>query len=347
VTKGLRGRVEGAAEQVLARQKYVTPVDVCVAIGWLPSVHLDSWRQGRVGALDEVLPVARQKQDDLLGSLEHWAVGKGLKQSEASYIAATRDRRELRFTTDGTAGAERAWRAQWISPDLTGKQSERVTRKQSAQPDLVVIQPVKDFTCAECGEDGGGLLIMDDAGPLCMTCADMDHLVFLPSGSAALTRRAKKASRLSAVVVRWSKTRKRYERQGLLVEEPALEQAEQECLADEDARARRRERDAERRVAEDVVFQGTLAAEIRRLYPRCPPGRAEAIAAHAAVRSSGRVGRSAAARALDPQAIRLAVVASIRHEDTDYDTLLMSGVPRQEARDQIRSNIDRVLAEWS
>ena len=69
-------------------------------------------------------------------------------------------------------------------------------------------------------------------------------LVFLPSGEAALTRRAKKASGLSAVVVRWSRTRKRYERQGLLVEEAALEQAEQQCLADEDARTRRRCRPA-------------------------------------------------------------------------------------------------------
>jgi hypothetical protein len=47
--------------------------------------------------------------------------------------------------------------------------------------------------------------------------------------------------------VRWSRTRKRYERQGLLVEDAALEQAEQQCLADSDARMRRRERDQERR----------------------------------------------------------------------------------------------------
>jgi hypothetical protein len=65
-----------------------------------------------------------------------------------------------------------------------------------------------------------------------MACADMDHLVFLPSGDAALTRRAKTNSRLSAVVVRFSRARKRYERQGILVEEDALERAEQECLAD-------------------------------------------------------------------------------------------------------------------
>jgi len=41
------------------------------------------------------------------------------------------------------------------------------------------------------------------------------------------------------------------------------------------------------------------------------------------------------------------VVASVRHLDTDYDSLLMSGVPRAVARDRIRPDIDRVLARWS
>jgi hypothetical protein len=188
---------------------------------------------------------------------------------------------------------------------------------------------------------------MDDKGPLCLACADLDHLVFLPSGDAALTRRAKKASRLSAVVVRWSRTRKRYERQGVLVEEPALELAEQQCLADEDARRRRRERDRVRRADEDVQLQARFAQEVRRLFPRCPAERAEAIARHAGLRGSGRVGRSAAGRSLDEKAITLAVVASVRHENTDYDDLLMSGVPRQDARDRIRPAIDRFLATWA
>ncbi|MEV4351982.1 DUF2293 domain-containing protein, partial [Actinoplanes sp. NPDC049596] len=60
----------------------------------------------------------------------------------------------------------------------------------------------------------------------------------------------------------------------------------------------------------------------------------------------GRVGRSAAGRALDPDAVTRAVIASIRHQDTPYDELLMSGVPRDEARAQIRTAIDQVLERW-
>jgi hypothetical protein len=116
--------------------------------------------------------------------------------------------------------------------------------------------------------------MMEDAGPVCLGCADVDHLVFLASGDAALTRRAKANSRLSAVVVRFSRARRRYERQGILVEEAALDRAEAECLADEEARARRRERDALRRGDQDLELQARMAAEIARLFPGCPVERA-------------------------------------------------------------------------
>jgi hypothetical protein len=210
---------------------------------------------------------------------------------------------------------------------------------------IVVVQPIKDWSCAECG-DTGGLLKMEDAGPLCLGCSDLDHLAFLPSGDAALTRRSTKASSLSAVVVRWSRARKRYERQGVLVEESALVLAEQECMSDADARMRRRERDQVRRAELDVDFQERMAKEIRRLFPGCPAGRAEEIASHAGERGSGRVGRSAAGRALDEQATKLAVVASVRHRDTEYDSLLMAGLARDEARERVRDAIDDVIAAW-
>ena len=217
---------------------------------------------------------------------------------------------------------------------------------QTGRPaSVVVIQPIRDWTCAECG-DTDDLLQMHDAGPLCMACSDLDHLVFLPSGDTALTRRATKASSLSAVVVRWSRNRKRYERQGVLVEEAALALAEEQCMSDADARMRRRERDEVRRADVDSQFQARLELRIRRLFPGCPAGRATAIAEHTGLRGSGRVGRSAAARAFDETAITLAVVASVRHVDTDYDSLLMAGLPRDMARTRVQPVIDKVLDAW-
>jgi hypothetical protein len=217
--------------------------------------------------------------------------------------------------------------------------------QQDKPPRPIVIEPIRDWVCAECAGTGD-FLRMEDAGPLCLGCADLDHLVFLPAGDAALTRRAAKASSLSAVVVRWSRTRKRYERQGTLVEERALARAEQQCLSDEDARMRRRERERERRASEDEQFVSRLAGQIRILFPGCPLDRAAAIARHTGLRGSGRVGRSAAARALDTDAITMAVIASIRHEDTGYDALLMAGLGRNEARQRVRHEIDGVLTAW-
>ena len=89
-----------------------------------------------------------------------------------------------------------------------------------------------------------------------------------------------------------------------------------------------------------------MAAEIVRLVPGCPPGRAQSIARQASVRGSGRVGRSAAGRALEPEALQLAAAAAVPHEDTRYDELLMSGVERELARAQVRDEVARVLDGW-
>jgi hypothetical protein len=58
----------------------------------------------------------------------------------------------------------------------------------------------------------------------------MDHLEFLPSGDTALTRRTKKFSDLIAVVLRFNRSRRRYERQGILATSQAIARAEAECL---------------------------------------------------------------------------------------------------------------------
>ena len=121
--------------------------------------------------------------------------------------------------------------------------------EQKPEP-LKVFIASRESKCGECQRELGHhswITLAGDKGALCLACADLDHLVFLPAGDTALTRRAQKHSRLSAVVLEWSRARKRYERQGLLVEEEALAQAEGECLADAEARARRQEREAAKR----------------------------------------------------------------------------------------------------
>jgi len=206
----------------------------------------------------------------------------------------------------------------------------------------------RDAKCAECGEElgKGRWLRLENERPLCMACADLDHLEYLPRGDAALTRRATKYSPLRAVVVKWSRTRQRYERQGILVAAAAIRKAEEECLADADVRERRQQREAERRLEVDAAYEQAVAQAIRTQFPGCPPDEAGRIAAWTCMKHSGRVGRSAAAKEFDSQALRLAAIAHIRHEHTRYDELLMRHSDRAQARAAVRSDIDRVLDRW-
>jgi len=98
--------------------------------------------------------------------------------------------------------------------------------------------------------------------------------------------------------------------------------------------------------AEDLDLQERIAREIERLFPGCPGQRAREIARHTGTRGSGRVGRTAAGRELDSEAIGLAVAASVRHLDTRYDELLMSGMGRVEARDLVQADTQRIVDRW-
>ena len=141
--------------------------------------------------------------------------------------------------------------------------------------DLKVFISARESSCDECGEKLGRsawITLVGKQGALCLTCADLDHLIFLESGNAALTRRARNYSTLSAIVLKWSRARNRYERQGILVDESALVRAEAECLADGDARARRREREAERRAELDREYVERFAQRVRELFANCPAG---------------------------------------------------------------------------
>ena len=207
----------------------------------------------------------------------------------------------------------------------------------------------KESTCDECSESLGRhawITLNKEKGALCLACGDLDHLVFLPAGDAALTRRARKYSILSAVVLKWSRARKKYERQGLLVEERALEKAEKDCLADEEIRARRKTREAAKRAELDLQYIKRFGQRTREMFPCIPLGRETVIADHACLKYSGRVGRSSAAKNLNENTIRLAVIAHIRHAETEYDELLAKGYDRLESRSKIEAEVGRILAEW-
>ena len=181
----LEQRVERAAEAALAEQRYVSAIDVFSGLGWLAPPHLDEWRQGRVQCLERVVQASLPKLSTAMRVFRRWAQRRGLAPSETGYVARTRDRRPLRFSVSGAPEIERAYRTHWVSPELSAAKRERLAQRQSRPPDLVVISPLSDWTCTTCSGTGD-LLIMQDAGPVCLRCTGMDHLVSCPRAMPGL-----------------------------------------------------------------------------------------------------------------------------------------------------------------
>ena len=352
-TDKFRDRVRAAAEAALKAGGSVGPLELFQYMLFLDPGHVEGWRKGNESyrVLEEHIQVGPEKFDKTLRHFGEWVQARGLRPVAATYTRRTpRGIEELQVTADGNPEREKFYRTHYAPAGLTERKSKQLAEKLAKPPDLVVFEKVsEEGKCSECGTDlpKGAFLCMEQGQPLCLECADLGHLVFLPAGDMALTRRARKHSPLSAVVVRFNRPRKRYERQGVLVTTAALAQAEAQCAADAPERAARRAQDALQRQAEDGEFVRSMSRCIVEQFPACPPEEARAIAEHTALRGSGRVGRSAAGRALDPRAIELAVIAHIRHTHTNYDELLMQGTERLEARGLIREGIDRVLGSWA
>ncbi|HWX24876.1 MAG TPA: DUF2293 domain-containing protein [Vicinamibacteria bacterium] len=214
---------------------------------------------------------------------------------------------------------------------------------------LVWISHKDDAPCASCGASlGRGEFIVIDRvrGMRCLGCAGLEGLVFLPSGDAALTRRAVAHSSRSAVVLRFSRARKRNERQGVLVEQAAIEKAESDNAQDEAQRETQRQKRRVRDAAAERTYSEAFAGRVLELFPGAPREAAETIAAHACQKHSGRVGRSAQAKAFAAEAVTLAVWAHVRHAHTDYDRLLAEGSEPAEVRAAVRPAIEQVMARW-
>jgi hypothetical protein len=206
----------------------LSPLDVLLGIGWLDAGAVKRWRQGQIDYLERVVQANLSRISEAMKLFRSRTARKGLFASETDYVARTAQRQRLRFSRSGNPTIERLYRTHWVSPELSEKKRERLAEKASRAPELVVIQPLNsEWSCHRCG-GSSGLLVMENPGPACLRCVGLDDLEFLPAGDALLTRRVKARSTRSAVVVRFSRSRRRYERQGLLVEPQALADVERD-----------------------------------------------------------------------------------------------------------------------
>ena len=83
-----------------------------------------------------------------------------------------------------------------------------------------------------------------------------------------------------------------------------------------------------------------------RHFLHCGVRRSEAELELSGPRGRGRE-KDTSVREFDPEAIDLATFARVRHAHTRYYDLLAEGWIRDEARAEVRDDIDSVLGEWS
>lgn len=345
----LTDRVVRAAEAALAANGVVSPIDVLVGMRLLAQSNVEAWKKGRIERLEELIQGSVEKISASMKLFTEWAQEKGLTPGETRYTRSGRNGKvDLQVSYSGHPEVEKFFRTQYISPALPQRKQQQLAEKQAREADPVVFEIVRDSKCSECDTElwKGSLLFMDAGQPLCLACAHLADLEYLPAGDAALTRRATKYSARKAVVVRFSRSRGHYERQGILLEPAAIEKAEQECLDDADERAKARASGAAKRKQEDRALVTQMIERIQVLFPGCPPKEAAEIATHTAARGSGRVGRTAAGRSLEDGALSAAVTAAVRHRLTGYDELLAKGRDRGDAREQVAPRVRAILAEW-
>src|ERR1035437_2955493 len=233
-----QARVEPAAEAASKRNGSCGPPERFQEMRLLQPVHVEGRRKGNeyYRTLQPWIQVGPDKFQKTIRHFQEWVKQHGLRHLEAPHTPrGPQGLQKLQVTEDGDPEWEKFYRTHYAPADLPEKKTAQLAAKLNRPPELVVFEKVSDEgNCSECGAElpQGAYLLMEKGQPLCLTCADLDQLVFLPAGDAALSRRARKHSSLGGVGVCFSGARKRYEGRGLLVTEGAWAGAEEECAAD-------------------------------------------------------------------------------------------------------------------
>jgi hypothetical protein len=223
----LESRVVRAAE--LAVQQYVSAIDIYTGMGLLAPSNVAAWRHGRLDCLERMIQGNLNKLSLTMKLFRQWASDQGLKPSETRYVRHTRAGIvDLQFSVSGDPALEQLYRTHYVSPALSERKKQQLDAKLDHDAEPVVFLILRDSKCSVCEAElrRGSFLVTEGEQALCLPCAGLGDLVYLPAGDAGLTRRATKYSGRSRVAVRFSRSRGRYERQGILVEEPALQRAQ-------------------------------------------------------------------------------------------------------------------------
>jgi hypothetical protein len=91
---------------------------------------------------------------------------------------------------------QKAYRTHYVSPELRERKQQKLEERLGHAPQPVVFAILRESRCFGCGTElaQGDFLYMEAGQAVCLACANMGDLEFLPAGDTALTRRAGKDS---------------------------------------------------------------------------------------------------------------------------------------------------------
>ena len=109
-------KVRIAAESILHRDNYVSPIGLLLEIGVLTKKDYEDWRMGRVPYLERVCGVNLKKMSLIMAELKSFAVGRSLQPSTTAYKKWGKGNKvDLKFSKSGDLRIEMTYRTHYVN----------------------------------------------------------------------------------------------------------------------------------------------------------------------------------------------------------------------------------------
>jgi len=100
------------------------------------------------------------------------------------------------FSSNGDPAVEKLYLTNYLSAAIPEPKQKAIKEKLEKPEPPTVFDVIRPTECSECGIEiwKGGMIYLEQRKALCLACARMNDLEYLPAGDTALTRRATKHS---------------------------------------------------------------------------------------------------------------------------------------------------------
>ena len=224
----IEARVLKALDFLIEQKEYVSLIDVFLKMGFLYISQINLWKRCKIPYLEQVISCDKEIIVKIIKVFNDWTKAKQLIAKEIVYFANTKHATPLKISNDPTCELEIIYRTHYFK-NISLQQQKLLLEKIYSPEELIVFKSIRDSSCMNCKRAlfKNMLFFIEEDKTLCLSCAELDHLIFLSSGNSSLTLKAKKYSSLVAVVLIYGHDKRRYKRQGILIEQQALKKAEQ------------------------------------------------------------------------------------------------------------------------